>query len=128
MVIPQERDLVRLYIQLPVKVMPGEMLDRDKVTPDSILNTARAILHPFTLNTDHIEWYTGSSQNACQVSCGTKHLRPTGYHIGQRLTESFSPDNRVFLAGDACHTHSPKAGQGMNTSMQDTFNLATKRE
>ena len=37
----------------------------------------------------------------------------TGYPIGQRLTESFSVSNRVFLAGDACHTHSPKAGQGM---------------
>ncbi|MCB0643454.1 MAG: FAD-dependent monooxygenase, partial [Phaeodactylibacter sp.] len=26
----------------------------------------------------------------------------------------------------ACHTHSPKAGQGMNVSMQDTFNLGWK--
>lgn len=33
---------------------------------------------------------------------------------------------RVFIAGDACHTHSPKAGQGMNVSMQDTFNLGWK--
>ncbi|MBC7438229.1 MAG: FAD-dependent monooxygenase, partial [Bdellovibrionales bacterium] len=32
----------------------------------------------------------------------------------------------VFIAGDACHTHSPKAGQGMNFSMQDTFNLGWK--
>ena len=33
---------------------------------------------------------------------------------------------RVFIAGDACHTHSPKAGQGMNVSMADAFNLAWK--
>ena len=33
---------------------------------------------------------------------------------------------RVFIAGDACHTHSPKAGQGMNVSMQDGFNLGWK--
>lgn len=33
---------------------------------------------------------------------------------------------RVFIAGDACHTHSPKAGQGMNVSMQDSFNLGWK--
>jgi phenol 2-monooxygenase len=33
---------------------------------------------------------------------------------------------RVFTAGDACHTHSPKAGQGMNVSMGDTFNLGWK--
>ena len=33
---------------------------------------------------------------------------------------------RIFIAGDACHTHSPKAGQGMNVSMQDAFNLGWK--
>ncbi|WP_245764312.1 FAD-dependent monooxygenase [Sulfitobacter marinus] len=32
----------------------------------------------------------------------------------------------VFIAGDACHTHSPKAGQGINVSMADTFNLGWK--
>ncbi|GAA5948023.1 hypothetical protein JCM10213_007025 [Rhodosporidiobolus nylandii] len=107
MVIPQERDLVRLYIQLPIEVKPGERLPKEKVTPEGILETARKILHPYTLDTEHIDWYTG-------------------YHIGQRLTESFGAFNRVFLAGDACHTHSPKAGQGMNTSMQDTWNLGWK--
>ena len=35
------------------------------------------------------------------------------YLIAQRITDSFSePDDRVFILGDACHTHSPKAGQG----------------
>jgi phenol 2-monooxygenase len=57
------------------------------------------------------------------------------YEIGQRLCDKFDdvPDDetgcrlpRVFIAGDACHTHSPKAGQGMNVSMQDTFNLGWK--
>ena len=32
----------------------------------------------------------------------------------------------MFIAGDACHTHSAKAGQGMNVSMQDAFNLGWK--
>ena len=57
------------------------------------------------------------------------------YEIGQRLCDRFDdvPDGcgcrrlpRVFIAGDACHTHSPKAGQGMNVSMQDAFNLGWK--
>jgi len=57
------------------------------------------------------------------------------YEIGQRLTDKFDdvPETeidtrqpRIFIAGDACHTHSPKAGQGMNVSMQDAFNLGWK--
>lgn len=87
MIIPQPADLVRLYIQLPIDVKPGEYLDKSKITPENIMNTARSILYPYTLDTDHIEWFTG-------------------YHIGQRLTESFGKHNRIFLAGDACHTHS----------------------
>lgn len=50
----------------------------------------------------------------------------TAYQIGQRVGRNFSSHNRVFLAGDAVHTHSPKAGQGMNVSMQDSFNLGWK--
>lgn len=59
MVIPQERDLVRLYIQLPIQVVPGERVDKSKVTPEFILETARRVLHPYTLDTDHIDWFTG---------------------------------------------------------------------
>ena len=50
----------------------------------------------------------------------------TVYQIGQRISNSFSCDDRVFLGGDAVHTHSPKAGQGMNVSMQDAYNLGWK--
>lgn len=46
--------------------------------------------------------------------------------IGQRVASHFSASDRIFLAGDAVHTHSPKAGQGMNVSMQDTYNLGWK--
>ena len=46
--------------------------------------------------------------------------------IGQRVGNRFDADQRIFLAGDAVHTHSPKAGQGMNVSMQDTYNLGWK--
>jgi len=61
--------------------------------------------------------------------------------VGQRVASKFSVKDRVFIAGDACHTHSPKAGkwsrvtfhsnlstmesigQGMNASMNDAHNL-----
>lgn len=54
---------------------------------------------------------------------------PTNFiliHIAQKLCNTYSVQDRIFLAGDAVHTHSPKAGRGMNTSMQDTFNLGWK--
>ena len=46
--------------------------------------------------------------------------------IGQRVGTQFSAHDRIFLAGDAIHTHSPKAGQGMNISMQDSYNIGWK--
>jgi len=49
------------------------------------------------------------------------------YQIGQRVASRFCDTHlRAFLAGDASHTHSPKAAQGMNTSMHDGWNLAWK--
>lgn len=35
--------------------------------------------------------------------------------VGQRVADNFSVSNRVFLAGDACHTHSPKAGKDLRS-------------
>jgi FAD binding domain len=47
------------------------------------------------------------------------------YRIHHRCTERFR-DRRCFLAGDAAHIHSPMGGQGMNTGLQDAYNLAWK--
>ena len=56
------------------------------------------------------------------------------YEVGQRITDHFDDaapgrgarDPKVFIMGDACHTHSAKAGQGLNVSVQDAFNLGWK--
>lgn len=50
----------------------------------------------------------------------------SAYVVGQRLVDHFSKDNRIFLTGEACHTHSPKAGLGMNMSLQDGYNIGWK--
>ncbi|KAB8189119.1 hypothetical protein FH608_040425 [Nonomuraea phyllanthi] len=47
------------------------------------------------------------------------------FQINQRKVERHSVD-RVFLAGDAAHVHSVVGGQGMNTGIQDAFNLGWK--
>ncbi|KAJ3502469.1 hypothetical protein NLJ89_g8874 [Agrocybe chaxingu] len=112
MVIPREGDKVRLYIQLDDRqnnfVTYDKRIDKDKVRPQQILEVARKSFYPYSIKkTDEFDWWTI-------------------YIIGQRVASQFSVHERVFIAGDACHTHSPKAGQGMNASMNDSHNLAWK--
>ncbi|KAL2223109.1 FAD binding domain protein [Thermoascus aurantiacus ATCC 26904] len=107
MVIPRENKLVRLYIQLTTTEKGGGHYDRSKITPDMILKAAQKIMAPYKIDYEYCDWWTA-------------------YQIGQRVGSSFSKNERIFLAGDAVHTHSPKAGQGMNVSMQDTYNLGWK--
>ncbi|MBL3961001.1 FAD-dependent monooxygenase [Burkholderia sp. KCJ3K979] len=116
LVIPREGGyLVRFYVDL------GEVTaeNRDSVrqiTADRIIATAQRILRPYSLDVKEVAWFSV-------------------YEVGQRLTDRFDDaiaadgtarEPRVFIAGDACHTHSAKAGQGMNVSMQDGFNLGWK--
>uniref|UniRef100_A0A093V804 Phenol 2-monooxygenase n=1 Tax=Talaromyces marneffei PM1 TaxID=1077442 RepID=A0A093V804_TALMA len=68
---------------------------------------AKSIFAPYTMDIAETMWWSA-------------------YSIGQRLVDHFHKDYRIFLTGDACHTHSPKAGQGMNVSLQDGYNLGWK--
>jgi phenol 2-monooxygenase len=116
LIIPREGGyLVRLYVELTALEV-GERVASRKITADDLIAKARRILNPYRLEVKEIPWWSV-------------------YDIGQRLTDKFDdvPEAeaetrlpRVFIAGDACHTHSPKAGQGMNVSMQDAFNLGWK--
>ncbi|HEY1781964.1 MAG TPA: FAD-dependent monooxygenase [Roseiarcus sp.] len=47
------------------------------------------------------------------------------FGVNERKVANYR-SGRVFVAGDAAHVHSPAGGQGMNTGMQDAFNLAWK--
>jgi len=116
LIIPREGGyLVRMYIELDA-LREGERAADRNVTAEMLTEKARAILAPYTLDVKEVAWWSA-------------------YEIGQRVCDSFDdvPDIErktrtpcIFIAGDACHTHSPKAGQGMNVSMADTFNLGWK--
>ena len=116
LLIPREGGyLFRMYVEM-AQLEPGERVAGRGITAADVIDRARRVLHPHTLDVKEIAWWSV-------------------YEIGQRLTDGFddvhvdgpdAPLPRVFLAGDACHTHSPKAGQGMNVSMQDGFNLGWK--
>src|SRR5690554_6461668 len=111
LLIPREGDyMVRLYVDM------GNVAPDAWLTKEEVLAKAQTVLAPYTFEVKETAWFSV-------------------YRVGHRVTDKF--DNvddgqvkdrtpRVFIAGDACHTHTAKAGQGMNVSMQDTFNLGWK--
>ncbi|MEV7646964.1 FAD-binding monooxygenase [Arthrobacter sp. NPDC089319] len=116
LLIPREGGyLFRMYVDLGV--VPDD--DNGKVrqtTIEQIIAKANEIMTPYTVDVRSVAWHSV-------------------YEVGHRLTDRFDdllPEDvgartpRVFITGDACHTHSAKAGQGMNVSMQDGFNIAWK--
>ncbi|MCV2888477.1 FAD-binding monooxygenase [Ruegeria aquimaris] len=116
LIIPREGGyMFRMYVELD-KLNPDERVSNRNLTSDHIIAAANRIMRPYSIDVKEVVWWSI-------------------YEIGHRLTDKFDdvPEDetairnpRVFTAGDACHTHSPKAGQGMNVSMGDTFNLGWK--
>lgn len=116
LLIPREGGhLFRMYVDL------GEVAADDNgnvrnTSIDDIIGQANDILRPYAIDVRNVAWHSV-------------------YEVGHRVTDRFddippaqidSRTPRVFITGDACHTHSAKAGQGMNVSMQDGFNLGWK--
>jgi len=114
LILPREGGyLFRMYVELD-KLNADERVSSKNFTADHMIAAANRIMAPYSIDVKQVVWWSI-------------------YEIGHRLTDRFDdvPEGvdrnpRVFTAGDACHTHSPKAGQGMNVSMQDTFNLGWK--
>jgi phenol 2-monooxygenase (NADPH) len=85
--------------------------ERQKGHPE--FNEAAAVaeaiesVKPFKVSFTRVDWFTV-------------------YSVGQKMARNFFVGDCVFLAGDACHTHSSGAAQGMNTGIHDSINLGWK--
>ena len=111
LLIPREGGhLFRLYVDV------GEIAPDAWLKPEEVLAEAKGVLAPYTLDVKQTVWFSV-------------------YRVGHGVTDKFDDVDeadvatrtpRVFIAGDACHTHTAKAGQGMNVSMADTYNLGWK--
>lgn len=86
MVIPREDNMVRLYIQLASSSDP-DFDPRKSATEAEVMTAAKKILRPYSIEWESVVWYSI-------------------YPIGQGISERYTLDERVFLGGDACHTHS----------------------
>ncbi len=116
MTIPREGGyLVRFYVELGL-LEKDQRASNLNLKAEDVIAKAQQILHPYTLDVKEVAWWSI-------------------YEVGQRVAERFddtpvgNPEGlipRAFVAGDACHTHSPKGGWGLNTSLPDTFNLGWK--
>lgn len=123
MVIPREKaatgePLVRLYVQLQAEAGPDgkqKHYGRD-ATEDICKERARKIFEPYKLEFGITAWFSVYRALASRASKGRKSSEADPPHasaeIGQRIASNYTLDHRVFLGGDATHTHSPKAGQG----------------
>ncbi|KKY14081.1 putativedichlorophenol 6 [Phaeomoniella chlamydospora] len=78
-----------------------------EMNEEAFIQEAKLSVAPFEIEFERVDW-------------------ASVYMVGQRVARSFWTKGCVFLAGDACHTHSSGAGQGMNTGLHDAVNLSWK--
>ncbi|KAI0724734.1 monooxygenase [Fomitopsis betulina] len=81
--------------------------------PDKLLSSHKALKEGIIAHTDRSDIQMG---HVYYVS---------DYRPSVRVVDKFS-EGRVFLVGDAAHVHAPRGGQGLNSSVQDAFNLGWK--
>lgn len=78
--------MVRLYIQIASSTDKG-FDPRQQATEAEVQASAKRILKPYNIEWDRVEWYSV-------------------YPIGQGIAEKYTLDQRIFMGGDSCHTHS----------------------
>lgn len=95
--IPREENIDRFYVRMDTKNFSFE----------EAINKINHAMQPHTLRFKEIVWFSQFS-------------------VKESVAEKFFVQDRIFLAGDACHIHSVNGGQGLNTGLADAFNLMWK--
>lgn len=139
LIIPRERDMTRLYIEMRSDADISANSNPARVQA-AIMRRAAQIIGsdgrgPYRIRWKRVEWfgqYRVSQRVAPSFSCpvprspeSARQQTPTPATIDEVIDDA-EDEHRIFIAGDAAHTHSPKAAQGMNTALHDSWNLAWK--
>jgi 2-polyprenyl-6-methoxyphenol hydroxylase-like FAD-dependent oxidoreductase len=95
--IPREGEIDRFYIRMDTKDFRFE----------EAIDKINYAIKPHTLRFKEVVWFSQFS-------------------VKESVAEKFFVEDRIFLAGDACHIHSVNGGQGLNTGLADAFNLIWK--
>ena len=95
--IPREDEIDRFYVRMDTKDFSME----------EAIDKINCAIKPHTLSFKKIVWFSQFS-------------------VKESVAEKFRVQDRIFLAGDACHIHSVNGGQGLNTGLADAFNLMWK--
>lgn len=95
--IPREGNIDRFYVRMDTK----------DFTLEQAIEKIHRALQPHTLRFKEIAWFSRFS-------------------VKESVAARYAIDDRVFLAGDACHIHSVNGGMGLNTGIADAFNLMWK--
>lgn len=135
LIIPRERDMTRLYIEMRPDSDISANSNPARVQA-AIMRRAAQILLPYRIRWKSVEWfgqYRVSQRVAPKFSSAVpmppgsgRQQTPTPATINEAIDIDTDGEQRIFIAGDAAHTHSPKAAQGMNTALHDSWNLAWK--
>jgi len=95
--IPREGEIDRFYVRMDTK----------DFSLDEAIAKINHAMRPHSLSFTEIVWFSQFS-------------------VKESVAEKFFVQDRIFLAGDACHIHSVNGGQGLNTGLADAFNLMWK--
>ena len=104
MVIPREDNMVRLYIQIASST-DKDWNPRKTATEEEVQDSAKKILQPYNIKWERVEWYSV-------------------YPIGQGIADKYTLDHRVFMGGDACHTHSVSLHEARTCKSEANLNAA----